>query len=70
MLATGYVSLSSMSAGLAFPLFLFLFFETASIFFKIFSVVVAIALIITHRKNLKRLLKGEESKLFKKGIKK
>ncbi len=70
MLATGYVSLSSMSAGLAFPLFLFLFFETASVFFKIFSVIVAIALIITHRKNLKRLLKGEESKLFKKGIKK
>jgi len=70
MLATGYVSLSSMSAGLAFPLFLFIFFETASVFFEIFSIIVAIALIITHRKNLKRLLKGEESKLFKKGKKK
>ena len=70
MIVSGYVSLSSMSAGIAFPLFLFLFFDTPSVFFKIFSVIVAAALIITHRKNIRRLLKGEESKLFKKGEKK
>jgi glycerol-3-phosphate acyltransferase PlsY len=63
---SGYVSLSSISAGIAFPVFLFLFFRTPSVFFKIFSVVVAVALIITHRKNIRRLLHGEESKLFKK----
>ncbi len=66
MLITGYVSLSSMSAGVAFPLFLLLFFNTPSVFFKIFSILVAIALIYTHRKNISRLLKGEETKLFKK----
>lgn len=66
MLITGYVSLSSMSAGVAFPLFLLLFFNTPSVFFKIFSILVAIALIFTHRKNISRLLKGEETKLFKK----
>lgn len=65
-LATGYVSLGSMSAGIAFPIFLFLFFDTPSVFFKIFSVVVAVGLIITHRKNISRLLKGEESKLIRK----
>ena len=70
MLITGYVSLSSMSAGVAFPILLFLFFDTPSVFFKIFSILVAIALIYTHRKNISRLLKGEETKLFKKGIKK
>jgi glycerol-3-phosphate acyltransferase PlsY len=67
---SGYVSLSSMSAGVAFPVFLLFFFDTPSVFLKVFSVVVAAALIITHRKNIKRLLKGEESKLFKKGMKK
>jgi glycerol-3-phosphate acyltransferase PlsY len=70
MLITGYVSLSSMSAGVAFPIFLLLFFNTPSLFFKIFSILVAIALIYTHRKNILRLLKGEETKLFNKGIKK
>jgi glycerol-3-phosphate acyltransferase PlsY len=65
-LISGYVSLSSMSAGIAFPIFLFAFFNTPSVFFKVFSIVVAIALILTHRKNISRLLKGEESKLIRK----
>jgi len=66
LLISGYVSLSSMSAGVAFPAFLFLFFDTPSVFFKVFSVAVATALIFTHRKNISRLLKGEESKLIRK----
>ena len=67
---TGYVSVSSMSAGLAFPILLFTVFNTPSIMFRVFSVFVAIALIITHRKNIKRLLRGEESKFIKMGSKK
>jgi glycerol-3-phosphate acyltransferase PlsY len=69
LLLTGIVSVSSMSAGLAFPIMLFLLFDTPSIAFKIFSVIVAIALLITHRKNIGRLLRGEESKLIKPGKK-
>jgi len=69
LLITGYVSVSSMSAGFAFPVFLFLFFDTPSVYFKIFSVVVAVAMVITHRKNISRLLKGEESKLIRKKTK-
>jgi glycerol-3-phosphate acyltransferase PlsY len=61
---TGIVSVSSMSAGIAFPILLFLAFDTQSTMFRLFSIFVAIALIITHRKNIGRLLRGEESKLI------
>jgi glycerol-3-phosphate acyltransferase PlsY len=64
LFSTGIVSLSSMSAGIAFPLLLFLVFDTQSTMFRLFSIFVAIALIITHRKNIGRLLRGEESKLI------
>ena len=62
---TGIVSVSSMIAGIAFPVLLLTVFNTPSIIFKIFSVLVAVGLLLTHRKNIKRLLKGEEKKLFK-----
>jgi glycerol-3-phosphate acyltransferase PlsY len=65
LLITGYVSVASMTAGLVFPIFLFTIFNTDSLTFKVFSVFIAIALIITHRKNIKRLLNGEESKFIK-----
>ena len=42
---TGYVSASSMTAGIAFPILLFTVFNTPSLVFKIFSVVVAVALV-------------------------
>lgn len=64
LLLTGIVSVSSMSGGVAFPVLLFLVFDTPSLLLKIFSIFVAIALLLTHRKNIKRLLKGEEKKLF------
>jgi len=62
---TGIVSVSSMSAGIAFPLLFFLFFDTPSVIFKVFTILVAVALLITHRKNIGRLLRGEEAKLIK-----
>jgi glycerol-3-phosphate acyltransferase PlsY len=62
---TGYVSVSSMSAGIAFPVLLFTMFGTHSVIFKIFSVFIAVALVVTHRANIKRLVKGEESKFIK-----
>lgn len=63
LIITGIVSVSSMTAGIAFPVTLFILFNTPSTTFKIFSIVVAIALLITHRKNLGRLIRGEEKKL-------
>jgi glycerol-3-phosphate acyltransferase PlsY len=64
LMLTGIASVSSMSAGIAFPILLFTVFDTHSMIFKIFSVIIAVALIITHRKNIGRLLRGEESKLI------
>ena len=66
LLLSGYVSLASMTAGLAFPVLLMTVFHTPSITFRIFAIVVAIALIITHKKNITRLLKGEEKKFIRK----
>ena len=65
LITTGIVSISSMSAGLSFPLFLFLFFNTPSLLFKIFAIIVGTALIVTHRKNIGRIWRGEETKLLK-----
>lgn len=67
---TGIVSVSSMIAGISFPVFLFLFFDTPSILFRIFAVLVGIALIVTHKKNIARLFRGEEPKLINFGKKK
>jgi len=69
LLITGIVSVSSMIAGIAFPVFLFVLFDSPSVVFRIFSILVAIALVITHRKNIGRLMRGEEKKLFKFGKK-
>jgi glycerol-3-phosphate acyltransferase PlsY len=62
---TGIVSVSSMSAGASFPVFLFLFFDTPSVLFKIFAIIVGAALLFTHRENIRRIWRGEEKKLLK-----
>jgi len=66
LLISGYVSLSSICAGIAFPLFLLFIYDTPSVFFRVFSVIIMIAIIITHRKNISRLLNREEPKLLRK----
>lgn len=66
-----YVSLASMIAGCCFPIFVIIFsgsmyssYGDASISFIIFSIVVAVLLLWTHRKNISRLKNGTESKTF------
>lgn len=58
---TRYVSLSSMVGGALFPIYIAFVFhgDTKQI---VFGAVVAVLLIFTHRKNIKRLLNGTESK--------
>lgn len=65
LLISNYVSLSSMAAGIMFPILLMTVFHTPSLLLKIFSIVIAIALVITHRKNIGRLVRGEEKKFIK-----
>ncbi len=57
------VSLSSMLAGIAFPVILFFGLGNTNPILTSFSIVVAVLLIITHRKNIMRLLKNQESKV-------
>jgi glycerol-3-phosphate acyltransferase PlsY len=66
---TGIVSVSSMSAGVSFPVLLFLFFHTPSLLFKIFAIIVGVSLVVTHRENIRRIWRGEEKKLLKYGKK-
>lgn len=62
LLATGYVSLSSMAAGLAFPVVIMVFYSTNSSI-NIFSLAVAIMILVTHQRNIERLIAGEESRV-------
>jgi glycerol-3-phosphate acyltransferase PlsY len=64
---TSYVSLSSMTAGLFFSLMVIFFFPPPHWSYYILAIGVAVFLPYTHRKNIRRLLDGTESKIsFKK----
>lgn len=62
-----YVSLASITAGVTFPFLVFFVFPSPHWTYEILAVLIALFLPFTHRKNVKRLLNGTESKLtFKK----
>jgi glycerol-3-phosphate acyltransferase PlsY len=63
LLATRYVSLSSMTAGLSFPFFLNIVLKNQNQTLMIFSFFVAALLILTHKKNILRLFKRQETKV-------
>jgi len=65
LLASGYVSLGSMIAVAMFPILLVTLFRSPSVWLTVFSVIVAAAVIITHTKNIKRLLRGEEKRFIR-----
>jgi glycerol-3-phosphate acyltransferase PlsY len=65
LLASGYVSLGSMTAVAMFPILLVTLFRTPSVWLIVFSTIVAVAVIITHKKNIKRLLRGEEKRFIR-----
>lgn len=58
---TKYVSLSSMATALMLPVIFGAWFGSSTAL-NLYSFTVAVILLITHRKNIKRLLKGEERK--------
>jgi glycerol-3-phosphate acyltransferase PlsY len=64
---TGYVSLGSIICSLVFPFIDILIFHQENTWLIILTILVAIFIPITHRRNIRRLLKGEESKLRFKG---
>ena len=60
------VSLSSITASLLLPIYMFIYIGTFDHPFTIFSLIVAIIVIWKHRSNISRILKGEEPKISKK----
>ncbi len=61
-LLTRYVSLGSIIAAIAFPILINLVFKTDSLTLVLFSIGFPILVLITHQKNIERLLKNEENK--------
>lgn len=62
LLLTRYVSLSSILATISFPIFTIYIFHRDEPLLIAFGVAAALMVVITHKKNIVRLLNGEESK--------
>jgi acyl phosphate:glycerol-3-phosphate acyltransferase len=59
---SGYVSLSSMMSGIMFPIIIMIFYSTNSSI-NIFSLAVAILILVTHQRNIERLIAREENQV-------
>jgi len=60
---TRFVSLSSILASIAFPFFILVIFNVDNPIYRVFAIAVALMVLLTHQKNIGRLLRGSESKV-------
>jgi glycerol-3-phosphate acyltransferase PlsY len=60
---TRWVSLSSILASIAFPVFILVIFNEPEKLYRVFAITVAMLVLLTHQKNIGRLLRGSESKV-------
>lgn len=60
---TRYVSLSSILAGVALPICVLWIYNEKEVFYRVFAVAVSALIVLTHQKNISRLLKGNESRV-------
>ncbi len=62
---TRYVSLSSITASIAFPLMILFIFNAHAqeLSYRLFAIATAFLVVLTHHKNISRLLNGNESKV-------
>ena len=65
-----YVSLGSLTGALLYPFVVRYVINADSMIYIYFSFFVAVLVVYTHRKNIKRLIKGEESKIVLNSVKK
>ncbi len=64
LLVSKYVSLSSICAGFTFPLGTVFVFQSSVKAEVLYSICVCVLILVTHQKNIERLLKGKESKVY------
>ncbi len=69
LFATGYVSLGSIGASLFYPFSEIVIIQTEYPTKVVFSMLIALLLLITHQKNIERLFKKQESRIFSPGRK-
>jgi glycerol-3-phosphate acyltransferase PlsY len=60
---TRFVSLSSILASIAFAVLILFIFKERETLYRGFAIAVALLVILTHQKNISRLLRGSESKV-------
>jgi acyl phosphate:glycerol-3-phosphate acyltransferase len=60
---TRFVSLSSILASIAFAVLILFIFNEQEPLYRAFAIAVALLVILTHQKNISRLLRGSESKI-------
>ena len=63
LLSTRFVSLSSMFAGVAFMVLILFIFNEKETIYRLFAIIVAMIVVVTHQKNITRLIKGTENKV-------
>ena len=70
LLISKYVSLSSILAGFSFPLSVIFIFQSPIRSVVLYGMSICVLILVTHQKNIERLIKGKESKvnLFKKKL--
>lgn len=65
---TRFVSLSSILAGVSFMVLILFIYNEKEPLYRVFAIIVAIMVVLTHQKNISRIINGTESKaaIFKK----
>jgi glycerol-3-phosphate acyltransferase PlsY len=63
MMVSKIVSLGSMIAGISFPIFMIFVFNETRVSLLLFSLLAAFLLLLTHKKNIYRLLNGQEKRI-------
>jgi glycerol-3-phosphate acyltransferase PlsY len=63
-LISHFVSLGAIITAISFPLIIIYVFEETSLSLIVFAIVIGIAVVVTHKKNIKRLIDGCENKMY------
>jgi glycerol-3-phosphate acyltransferase PlsY len=64
LMISHYVSLSSIMAGFSFPFSIVFLFHSPFKSILLYGICICVLILVTHQKNIERLLKGKESKIY------